>query len=127
MKNVILLFCFIFNFGYAQKQITESNDVISTPVLSKSRPLEYDISDWSDSMKNDMKKKWNLNFSKVLLRFIIEENGTISTLNVSSKEWIPTEHDISELLNMINSKGKWIPSTVNNQISKTRYSILLTF
>lgn len=129
MKNLIFIFIFYcnFNLGYSQDSIIKSLDVISTPALSKPRPIDYDISDWNDSMKKDLKEKWDLNFSKVYLKFIIEEDGCISNLIVNSKEWIPTDKDVSELLIMINSKGKWTLGTTNNKILKSSYSILLTF
>lgn len=129
MKNLIFIVIFYFNFilGYSQDSINQSLDVISTPVLTKTKPIDYDIFDWKVSIEKDIKEKWNLSFTKVFLRFVVEEDGSISNLIVNSNEWNPTDKDVSELLMMINSKGKWTLETTNNQNLISRYSILLTF
>lgn len=129
MKNLTFIFIFYFNFnlGYSQDSIIKSLDVISTPALSKPRPIDYDISDWNDSMKKDLKEKWSLSFSEVILSFIVGKNGEISNLKIYSEEWRPSEEEISELLNMIHLKGKWIPGSTNNESLRTTYTIKMLF
>ena len=75
----------------------------------------------------DMKAKWNLSFSEVVLRFVVEKDGTVSNLAIFSEEWKPSEEQIYELLSMINWKSKWVPGSTNNKSLRTGYSIKLFF
>lgn len=67
MKTIIYIVIFYFNFilGYSQDSIIRFFDVISTPILMKPRPVDYDIFDWKVLIEKDIKEKWNLSFTKI--------------------------------------------------------------
>lgn len=128
MKKIfylILLILFSVN-GYSQKN-NQNEDKISNFFQVKAKPVDQDIEDWKRSIMKDMKAKWNLSFSEVVLRFVVEKDGTVSNLAIFSEEWKPSEQQLYELLSMINSKSKWVPGSTNNKSLRTGYSIKLFF
>jgi len=129
MKNVIYL-CFMIlfsNFGFTQENLDIPEDRIHNFVQQKANPSEKNIDDYKKTLMVDIKSKWNLSFSEVILKFIVEKNGNISNLRVISEEWKPTENDLIQLNDLISEKGKWNPAKYNDLNVRSSLNIKLIF
>ncbi|RRJ92371.1 hypothetical protein EG240_02940 [Paenimyroides tangerinum] len=129
MKIVIYL-CFMIlfsNFGFAQENLNSPEDRIHNFVQQKANPSEKNIDDYKKTLMVDMKSKWNLSFSEVILKFIVEKDGSISNLIVISEEWKPTENDMIQLNDLISEKGKWNPAKYKELNVRSSLNIKLIF
>lgn len=130
MKNVIYL-CFLilfFNSSKAQQNtISEDDERIHAFVQERANLQEISSDDFKKTLMIDMKSKWNLSFSEVILKFIVEKDGNISNLRVISEEWKPTENDLIQLNDLISEKGKWNPAKYNDFNVRSSLNIKLIF
>lgn len=130
MKNIIYL-CFLilfFNSSKAQQNtISEDDERIHAFVQERANLQEISSDDFKKTLMIDMKSKWNLSFSEVILKFIVEKDGNISNLRVISEEWKPTENDLIQLNDLISEKGKWNPAKYNDFNVRSSLNIKLIF
>lgn len=130
MKNIIYL-CFLilfFNSSKAQQNtISEDDERIHAFVQERANLQEISSDDFKKTLVIDMKSKWNLSFSEVILKFIVEKDRNISNLRVISEEWKPTENDLIQLNDLISEKGKWNPAKYNDFNVRSSLNIKLIF
>ncbi|MDE7075000.1 MAG: energy transducer TonB [Odoribacter sp.] len=60
----------------------------------------------------------------VLIRFIIEKNGTLSHIQVARKAYPSLD---AEALRAVKSMPQWIPGKVNGQVVRSKYTLPITF
>lgn len=130
MNKIVVLFVLFFSVGIVSAQ--EKNSVIIEEkihafVQEKAYPPSTDIEPWKTALMHEMKQAWNLSFSEVILRVVIEKDGSVTNLRVISDEWKPTDEMVSKLLEMINAKGKWLPAKHNGLQVRSSYTIKIIF
>ncbi|WKW46021.1 hypothetical protein P3875_09555 [Myroides sp. JBRI-B21084] len=130
MNKIVVLFVLFFSVGIVSAQEKDSvivEEKIHAFVQEKAYPPGTDFEPWKKTLMHEMKQAWNLSFSEVLLRVVIEKDGSVTNLRVISDEWKPTDEMVSKLLEMINAKGKWLPAKHNGLQVRSSYRIKMIF
>ena len=130
MKRIVSLLFLLFSICSlsAQENIsTAVEEKIHAFVQEKAYPPGTEIKLLKDSLMKEMKETWQLSFAEVLLKVVIEKDGSVTNLKVISDEWKPIDVMEKKLLEMINSKGKWLPAKHNGLQVRSSYHIRMNF
>lgn len=130
IKTFFYILIFILCLNHTNAQETKGNtkeETIRSFVQQKGVPPGNDFVVWRESLMEEMKKKWNISFSEIRVRVVVEKEGSLTQINVISDEWKPTEEMIKELLTIMNAKGKWKPAMHNGEKVRSTYTIYMVF